>query len=122
MHFDGTYYAIFFLLDGTWIVHVLNDGARDGSHDMVSPFLEGVLNNFDVSRQLTERREACLLRLLPRQRVRGGSQHKEKLLLTSGARATVHLVLDCQKYYFSTIILVRLPEEEKSQVQGHLLT
>ena len=112
----------FFLLDGTWIVHVLNDGARDGSNDMVSPFWrEYVLNNFDVSRQLAERREAWL-RLLPRQRVRGGSQHEEKLLLTSGGRAAVHLVSDCQKYYYSTIIIVRLPEEEKSQAQGHLLT
>ena len=81
-----------------------------------------LINNFDVSRQLAERREACLLRLLPRQRVRGGSQHEEKLLLTSGGRAAVHLVSDCQKYYCSTIIIVRLPEEEKSQAQGHLLT
>ena len=81
-----------------------------------------LVNNFDVSRQLAERREACLLRLLPRQRVRGGSQHEEKLLLTSGGRAAVHLVSDCQKYYCSTIIIVRLPEEEKSQAQGHLLT
>ena len=64
---------------------------------------EYVLNNFDVSRQLIERREACLLRLLPRQRVRGGSQHEEKLLLTSGGRAAVHLVSDCQKYYCRTI-------------------
>ena len=64
---------------------------------------EYVLNNFDVSRQLAERREACLLRLLPRQRVRGGSQHEEKLLLTSGGRAAVHLVSDCQKYYCRTI-------------------
>ena len=81
-----------------------------------------VLNNFDVSRQLPERREACLLRLPPRQRVRGGSQHEEKLLLTSGGHATVHLVSDCQKYYCSTTIIVRLPEEAKSQAQGHLLT
>jgi len=81
-----------------------------------------LINNFDVSRQLAERREACLLRLLPRQRVRGGSQHEEKLLLTSGGRAAVHLVSDCQKYYCTTIIIVRLPEEEKSQAQGHLLT
>ena len=44
---------------------------------------EYVLNNFDVSRQLAKRREACLLRLLPCQRVRAGSQHEEKLLLTS---------------------------------------
>ena len=76
VHFDGTYsyYAIFFLLDGMWIVHVLNDEARDGSHDMVSPFWrEYVLSNFDVSRKLTEWQEACLLRLLPRQRMRGGS-------------------------------------------------
>ena len=65
-----------------------------------------VLNNFDVSHQLAEQQEACLLRLLPRQRVRGGSQHEEKLLLTSGGRATVHLVSDCQKYYCSTIIIV----------------
>ena len=50
---------------------------------------EYVLNNFDVSRQLAERREACLLRLLPRQRVRGGPQHEEKFLLTSGGRAAV---------------------------------
>ena len=80
---------------------------------------EYVLNNFDVSCQL---REACLLHLLPRQRVRGGSQHEEKLLLTSGGHAAVHLVSDCQKYYCSTIIIVRLPEEEKSQAQGDLLT
>ena len=68
---------------------------------------EYVLNNFDVSRshQLAERREACLHRLLPRQRVRAGTQNKEKLLLTSGGRAAVHLVSDCQKYYCSTIIL-----------------
>ena len=51
---------------------------------------EYVLNNFDVSRQLAERREACLVCLLPRQRVRGGSQHEDKLLLTSGGRAPVH--------------------------------
>ena len=81
-----------------------------------------LINNFDVSRQLAERREACLLHLLPRQRVRGGSQHEEKLLLTSGGRAAVHLVSDCQKYYCSTIIIVQLMEEEKSQAQGHLLT
>ena len=68
----------FFLLDGTWIVHILNDGAQDGSHDMVSPFLDRVLNNFDVSRQLAEQREALLLRLLPRFLVRGGSEHEEK--------------------------------------------
>ena len=105
-----------------YIVHVLNDGARDGSHGHGQLFLERVLNNFDVSRQLAEQREACLLRRLPRQRVRGGSQHEEKLLLTSGGRAAVHLVSDCQKYYCSTIIIVRLPEEEKSQAQGHLLT
>ena len=84
-------------------MHVLNDGARDGSHGHGRPFLERVLNNFDVSRQLAERREACLLRLLPRQRVRGGSQHEEKLLLTSGGRAAVHLVSDCQKHYCRTI-------------------
>ena len=41
---------------------------------------EYVLNNFDVSRQLAEGREARL-RLLPCQRMRGGSQHEEKLLL-----------------------------------------
>ena len=29
-----------FLLDGTWIVHVLNDRARDGSHGHGQPFLE----------------------------------------------------------------------------------
>jgi hypothetical protein len=102
-------------------VHVLNDGAWDGSHGHGRPFLERVLNNFDVSRQLAERREACLLRLLTRPRARGGSQHEQKLLLTSGGRATVYLVSDCQKYYYSTIIIVRLPEEAKSQAQGHLL-
>ena len=59
--------------------------------------------------------------LLPCQRVRGGSQHEEKLLLTTSGRATVYLVSDCQKYYYSTIIIVRLPEEAKSQAQGHLL-
>ena len=53
--------------------------------------------------------------------MRGGSQHKEKLLLTSGGRDAVHLVSDCQKYYCSTIIIVRLSEEAKSQAQGHLL-
>ena len=57
--------------------------------------------------------------LLPRQRVRGGSQHEEKLLLTRGGHAAVHSVSDCQN---STIIIVRLPEEEKSQAQGNLLT
>ena len=77
---------------------------------------------FAITRQLAEQREAFLLHLLSRQCVRGGSQHEEKLLLTSGGRATVHLVSDCQKYYCSTIIIVRLPEEEKSQAQGHLLT
>ena len=71
-------------------MHILNGGARDGSHGHGWPFLERELNNFDVSRQLAERREACLLCLLPRQRVRGGSQHEEKLLLTSGGRASVH--------------------------------
>ena len=64
---------------------------------------EYVLTNFDVSRQLAERREASLLRLLPHQHVRGGSQHEEKLLLTSGGHAVVHLVLDCHKYYCRTI-------------------
>ena len=103
-------------------MHVLNDRAWDGSHGHGRPYLKRVLNNFDVSRQLAERREACLLRLLPRQRVRDGSQHEEKLLLTSGGHAAVHLVSDCQKYYCSTIIIVRLPEEEKSQAHGHLLT
>ena len=38
-----------------------------------------------------------------------------------GARASIHLVLDCPKYYSSAIIIVRLPEEEKSKEQGHLL-
>ena len=104
-------------------MHALNDRARDGSHGHGRPFLKRVLiNNFDVSHQLGERREACLLCLLPRQRVRDGSQHEEKLLHTSDGRAAVHLVSDCQKYYCSTIIIVRLPEEEKSQAQGHLLT
>ena len=103
-------------------MHVLNDGARDGSHGHGRPFMERVLNNFDVSCQLAERQEACSLRLILRQRVRGGSQHEEKRLLTSGGHAEVHLVSDCQKYYCSTIIIVRLPEEEKSQAQGHLLT
>ena len=69
---------------------------------------------FANTRQLAERREACLIRLLPRQRVRGGSQHKEKLLLTSGGRAAVHLVSDCLQF-------IQLLEEAKSQVQGHLL-
>ena len=104
-------------------MHVLNDRARDGSHGHGQPFFKRVLiNNFDVSRQLTERREAFLLRLLPRQRVRGASQHEEKLLLTGGGRAAVHLVSDCQKYYCSTTSIVRRPDEEKSQAQGHLLT
>ena len=76
-------------------MHILNDGARDGSHGHGRAFLERVLNNFDVSHLLAERREACLLHLLPRQRVRGGSQHEETLLLTSGGRAAVHLVSDC---------------------------
>ena len=96
-------------------MHVLNDGARDGSHGHGQPFLE---TTFDVSHQLVERREACLLHLLPRQRMRSGSQNKEKLLLTSGGRAAVHLVSDCQKYYYSTTIIARLPEEAKSQAQG----
>ena len=64
---------------------------------------EYVLNNFDVSRQLTERREACLLCLPPRQRVRGGLQNEEELLLTSDGRVAVHLVSNCQKYYYRTI-------------------
>ena len=74
VYFDGTHYTI---LDGTWIVYV--DGAPDGYHGHGRPFLERVLNKFDVSHQLAERREACLPRLplLPRQRVRGGSQHEE---------------------------------------------
>ena len=80
---------------------------------------EYVLNNFDVSCRLAEQRKACLLRLLPRQRVRDGSQHEEKLLLTSGGRATVHLVSDCQKYYCSTTTIVRFPKEAKSQAQGY---
>ena len=49
-------------------------------------------------------------------------EHEEKLLLTSGGGAAVHLVSDCQKYYCSTIIIVQLSEEGKSQAQGHLLT
>ena len=76
---------------------------------------EYVLNNLDMSRQLAEQREACLLRILPRQRVHGGSQDEEKLLLTSGGRAAVHLVSDCQQF-------IRLPEEAKSQARGHLLS
>ena len=74
-----------------------------------------------MSRQLAERGEAYLLRLFLAH-ARGGSQDEERVLLTSGGRAAVHLVSDCQKYYCSTIIIVRLPEEEKSQAQGHLLT
>ena len=61
-----------------------------------------LVNNFDVSHLLAERQEASL-RLLARQRVRGGSQHEVKLLLTSGGRATIHLVSDCQKHYCRTI-------------------
>ena len=75
---------------------------------------EYILNNFDVSRQLAKRQEVFLLLLLPRQRMRGGSQHEEKLLLTSDGHATVHLVLDCQQF-------IRLSEEAKSQVQAHLV-
>ena len=94
-------------------MHVLNDRALDGSHGHGRPFLKIVLiNNCDVSRQLAEQREACLLCLLPHQRVRGGSYHEEKLLLTSGGHVGVHLVLDCQQF-------IRLPEEAKSQAQGH---
>ena len=61
--FNGMY-AIFFL-DGTWIVHVLNDGARDGSHGHGQPYLETTTlvlwctfkknYYFDVSCQLEER-------------------------------------------------------------------
>ena len=97
-------------------MHVLNGRARDGSHGHGRPFLKRVLiNNFDVSRQLVERREACLQCLLPRQRVRGGSQHEEKLLLTSGGGAAVHLVSDCQKYYYSTIIILRLLKRRRAK-------
>ena len=82
---------------------------------------EYILNNFDVSRQLAERREACLVCRLPRPRERWLAGWGEAFSLSDG-RASVHLVLDCQKYYCSTIIIVRLPEEAKSQAQGHLLT
>ena len=52
-------------------MHVLNDRARDGSHGHGRPFLKRVLiNNFDVSHQLAERGEACLVRRLPRPRAR----------------------------------------------------
>ena len=72
-----------------------------------------------MSRQLAERGEACLLRLFPHQRVRGGSQHEEKLLLTSGGRAAVQSVSDCQKHnVYCSIIIVGPSEEAKSQVQG----
>ena len=73
----------------------------------------------------------CLLlvRPLPHSRARFGSQDKEKLLLydsalnTGGGRAAVHSVSDCQKYlYYSTIIIVGLSEDAKSQAHGHLLT
>ena len=51
----------FFLLDGTWIVHILNNRARDGIHGHGRPFLKRVLiNNFGVSRQLAEWWEVCL--------------------------------------------------------------
>ena len=84
-----------------------------------------------MSRQLANEEKLCLLlvRPLPRSCARGGSQDEEKLLLydsalnTGGGRAAVHSVSDCQKYlYCSTIIIVRLPEEAKSQAHGHLLT
>ena len=58
------------------------DGARDGSHGHGRPFLERVLNNFDVSHQLAEQREAFLLHPLPCPRARDGLHHEEKLLLT----------------------------------------
>jgi len=45
---------------------------------------------FANTRQLAEQREPCLLRLLPRQCMRGGSQNEEKPFLTSGGHATVH--------------------------------
>ena len=103
-------------------MHILYDRTRDGSHGHGRPFLKRVLNNFDVSRQLDEKVAYYAFSLCHRQRVRGGSQHKEKLLLTSDGHVAVHLVSDCQKYYCSTIMIVRLLEEEKSQAQGHLLT
>ena len=65
-----------FFLNGTWIMHILNDGARDGmvAMDMVGPFWR-LLHwyfyvhfeknyYFDASCQLAERWEACLLRRL----------------------------------------------------------
>ena len=74
-------------------------------------FYVSFVHPFANTRQLAERREACLLCLLPRQRVRGGSQHEEKLLLTSGGCAAIHLVSGCQQF-------IRLPEEAKSQAQS----
>ena len=84
-----------------------------------------------MSHQLTNEEKLCLLlvRPFPRSRARGGSQDEEKLLLydsalnTCGGRAAVHSVSDFQKYlYYSTIIIVRLPEEARSQVHDHLVT
>ena len=83
-----------------------------------------------MSRQLANEEKLCLLlvRPLPRSRARGGSRDEEKLLLYDSAlnigvgHAAVHSVSYCQKYlYCSTIIIVRLPEEAKSQVHGHIL-
>jgi hypothetical protein len=62
-------------------------------------------------------------------RARGASRDEEKLLLydsalnTDGGRAVVHSMSDCQKYlYCSTMIILRLWEEAKSQADDLLLT
>ena len=82
-----------------------------------------------MSRQLTERGEACLLRL-SLAHARGGSQDEERVLTTArplplplprprGGRAAVQSVSDCQKHkVYCSIIIVGPSEEAKSQVQG----
>ena len=85
-----------------------------------------------MSHQLANDEKLCLLlvRPLPRSRARGGLEDEEKLLLydsalnTGGGRAAVHSLSDCQKYLHcsGTIIIVRLPEEAKSQAHSHLPT
>ena len=62
---------------------------------------EYVLNNFDVSRQLAERQEACLLRLLPCQRMRGGSHMRRNFCLQA---VDVHQFIWCQIARSTTVV------------------
>ena len=84
---------------------------------------------FDVSRQLAEREEACLLRL-SLAHARGGLQDEERVLTTAPSPSlsiALALAVDAQQFnrcqiarsiLYCSIIIVGPSEEAKSQVQG----